>query len=158
MHWALLLFLLPAVAVVVAMRRAVRIARVLRQPAAVGSLLSPRVRAALSEAGLNPDALDAERLRSNEKLAQLVAGDLRRALGSAIFGVRRHSPEFSDTVTAPTAVPIAAPGLLASRDPSRPLGLPPPIDLVSRGRPRTITVLAIAIVLAVAYVVFGIPA
>ena len=158
MPWALLPFLIPVVLFAVAVRRMIRIGRLLRNPEQLRSLLSDETRAALLDAGLDPDSVDLQEIQESEELSNLIAADLRRVLRSLFLGGR-----LPDSLGSPDAAhpgdPHAGPRMPqwnagASDRAGQPV-LPPPIDQPSDPRVRLVVALAIAGLIAAAIFVFG---
>lgn len=161
MPWVLILFLIPVVLFVVAARRMIRIGRLIRDPEQLRSLLSDETRAALRDAGFDPDSVDLQELQESEELSTLVAADLRRVLRSLFLGV--PLPELPPGSGA-AHLPVDRKGVLSTpprstttSDPSGQPVLPPPIDQTPDPRIRIVVAVAIIALIAAAIFVFGAP-
>ena len=155
MPWALVLFLLPLVLFTVFVRRVIRVGRQLRDPERLRSLFSDDVRAALREAGLDPDSVSMQEIQKSEALTRLIAADLRWVLRSVVLGLplpqsgmSRDAPSLpmDDRSTLPTHgwSPRASGGRAAQPH------LPPPIDQSSGPGIRTGVAFALLGLIAVA--------
>jgi len=154
MPWVLIPFLLPLVLFAVVARRVIRVSRQFRDPNRLRSFLSDHVRAALLEAGFDPDSVTLEEIQESEELQRLVAGDLRRVLYSLILG--RLVPGSGDlsgarhlTVGGGSDVPMHQWNTQASMQAGQPF-IPPPIDQPSGSGIRAAVVLAIVASIAAA--------
>jgi hypothetical protein len=137
-------------------RRVVRASQQFRDPEQLRLLFSDDVRAALREAGFDPDTIRVEEIQESEELQRLVADDLRRALRGVLLGrlpssahAMRRSPGLGARQT-----PGLAPGSwsgLGSDASGQPL-LPPPTD--HRTGPPLRALLALAIAALVAAAIF----
>lgn len=116
MPWAVVLFLLPLVLIATVARRAIRVVRLLRNPEQLRSLFSDGFRAAIVDAGLDPDTVTLEEIQGSPELSGLAAADLRRALQSSILGFR------------PAGSRSSAPALRVRTGDRDPVLLPGPID------------------------------
>ena len=92
MPWVLVLFLLPVALFALVAGRVIRLVRQFHDPEQLRSLLSDEARAAILEAGLEPDSISMQAIQENEQLSRLVAADLRRALRPLILGLRLREP------------------------------------------------------------------
>ena len=137
MPWALLLFALPLVFFSLMVHRVVRLGRLLRDPVRLRSLLSEEVRAALVEAGFDPDAVDLKEIQKSPELARLVAEDLRRLLRFSLLGLPLRTAR-----AAPARPSGAAPS--SAPPPGLPWLRPPPLHEPSGAGPRTASASALA--------------
>jgi len=138
MLWFLLFFLTIAALIVVALRRALRVARSFQDPESLRELLSPDVRIALDRASIRLDADGMAKLRESEELTRLVTTDLRRAFVRAILAAGAATPGRTRTPAA-AAISGASLGVAAlgnGPDRSEVPGLPPPIDAVPSSKSR----------------------
>lgn len=154
MPWVLLFLLPPLLVFAVLARRVIRLGRQLRDPEQLRSLFSDGVRAALLEAGLDPDSVSIEEIQASEELARLVAADLQRVLRSSVLGLRlpqsRVSPQAAHRrMDDESALSMHRWSTRASKQAEQPF-LPPPIDQPSSPGIRTVVVLVIVGLLAVA--------
>ena len=159
MPWILILFLLPLVLFSVFVRRAIRVARQIRDPEQLRSLLSDETREALLEADLDPDSFSMQEVRKSEELTRLIASDLRRALRSVVLGLPIRVSEASPDTTRlgldhNSEFSMHRWRTRTSRRAGHP-PLPPPIGQTSGPGMRVLAVLAIVGAIAVAYVVVG---
>ena len=148
MSWIFLLFLIPLVLFMVVLGRVIRVARTLRHPERLRSLLSEHVHAAILEAGLDPDPFSMEEIQESEELKSLVAADLRRVIRSLFLGRPRHESDVSPAadrfrVHRDSDIPL-------QRWRSHPVSgqsgqsfIPPPIDHASGSGMRVMVVLVI---------------
>ena len=154
MTWVLVFFLLPVVLFSLVVFRVIRLVRRFHDPEQLRSLLSDEARAAILEAGLEPDSISMQAIQENEQLSRLVAADLRRALRPLILGLRLSQPGRSrDAASLPSGHDSAAPMYRSSTGaftPARQPFLPAPIDQSSGSGRRAIVALAVVGLLAVA--------
>jgi hypothetical protein len=157
MPWVLLPLVIPLLIFAVLVRRVVRVGQQLRDPEQLRLLFSDEVRAALRQAGFDPDTIRMEEIQESEQLTRLVADDLRRALRGAVLG--RGPAETHTTPRTPGPEVRPAPGLAhrgwggRGSDRTGQLGLPPPIDPRSGPPPIALLALAVAALVAVALLV-----
>lgn len=111
--------------------RLIRVIRAFQDPARLRSLLSARSRAALAEAGLDPDAVTLQEIQAVPELQEVVGQELRTVLRSAMLGGAPPRPDTAAVAPVHTAASLA--------------GLPEPIDSPAGGR-RLGVVLALALV------------
>jgi hypothetical protein len=159
MPWILVLFLPPLVLFAVLVRRVVRIGRQLQDPERLRSLFSDELRAALREAGLDPDTVAMEEIQKSEELRRLLAADLRPVLRSIVLGLSLPEagggsdavPRRLDHGSGPSTHGWSP---RSSSRPAQPM-LPPPIDQPSGPGVRTVLVLAMVGLIALAIFVAG---
>lgn len=137
----ILALVVPLVVILVVVYRLRRVARMVRDPEQLASLLSANTRDALEEAGIDSRTISLEDLETNQMLKQLVSNDLRAAV---IRMLTRGSGQGSDasfrtTVAGPRTLPRSPSNQFPGQSPSAqsafpsgqssgPAGLPPPID------------------------------
>lgn len=154
MQWlVLLLALLPLALFALFVRRVMRVVQRLRDPEQLRSLLSEEVRAALLEAGIDPDSVSVAEIQKSEKLRRIIAPDLNRAFRSALLG--RSLPEsrvFRGTSRLPTGHDSgpASPrwSHRAASHVEQPQ-LPPPIDPPSGPGARVVVALVVAALIVI---------
>ncbi|MEN8182632.1 MAG: hypothetical protein ABFS46_08865 [Myxococcota bacterium] len=152
MAWAFLVSLLSLVIFVVMLRRVIRVARMLRDPEQLRGLFSDEVRAALVEAGLDPDTVRLQEIQESPELARLVGDDLKRVLREAVLGIGSGSSasQRARSLFRSGASAERASGLNGSSERMGQPFLPPPIDQASRGGFRAVALLVIAALVGVA--------
>lgn len=154
MPWVLLPLVIPLLIFAVLVRRVVRVGRRLNDPEQLRLLLSDEVRAALLQAGFDPDSIRMEEIQESEQLQRLVANDLRRALRRAVMGLdradARTTPGTPGAGVWPTAGSAPRGWDGRSSDRAGQPRLPPPIDQRSGPPPAALLALAMAVLIAVA--------
>jgi hypothetical protein len=140
-------------------RRAIRVARQIRDPEQLRSLFSNDTRAALLEAGFDPDSVSMQEIQESEELARLIASDLRRVLRSVVLGLPVRVSEVSpDTarlrLNKSSDLSMHRWSTRTPRWDGHP-PLPPPIDQTSGFGMRVVVVLVIVGIIAAAFFVIG---
>lgn len=110
---SLLLLLIPVVVIGVLVYRLRAVVRIIRDPEQLATLLSPRVRNALEDAGIDPAKISLADVETNQELKDLVSADLRAGI------IRKLTRPNAGALDA-TSVPL---DYGQQRD-----SLPPPID------------------------------
>lgn len=150
MPWSLLVLAIPFVVFALVFRRVVGVIQLFQDPDALRGLLSEPVRAAIREAGLDPDTIEMEDLEGREELAQRIAADLKPQLYSRVFGFHRPgaksgSSSGSSPVGAASTVSMEAWSSGASPAGAVP-PMPPSIDAASGMRTSTALVVVAVLV------------
>ncbi len=130
--------------------RIASLARILRDPEGLSRMLSEQVRDALEARGMDPDALDLEKLQSDPEVAELVGADIRKAMSGGVlrsgFALRDASGpgprEQSGRASGPTVSGRHADGSFR----------PEPIDRGGHGRWLAMAMLLVAALGACLYV------
>ena len=139
----LIMLAIPVLFIFLFVRRAKRLIRVMQNPEQLGQLLSQSVRAALAEAGLDPDRLELAQLRQLEDdpaLQQRIRSELH-VVFKRLLSARAGDLLPSTVGASPMVAPVSLSGTAAVMN--RPL----PIDHASRRR-SPVPVVAIAVIAA----------
>jgi cell division protein FtsB len=145
----LIMLAIPVLFIFLFVRRAKRLIRVMQNPEQLGQLLSQSVRAALAEAGLDPDRLELAQLRQLEDgpaLQQRIRSELH-VVFKRLLSARAGDLLPSTVGASPMVAPVSLSGTAAVMN--RPL----PIDHASRRR-SPVPVVAIAVIAAAVAVAF----
>jgi hypothetical protein len=118
----ILAFIVPLVVIAVVVHRIRGIARMVQDPEQLAGLLSPAVRDALIDAGIDPTTISLADLETNEELKEMVSGDLRAAIMRRLTRLTPLGAADSDAMSNRPSLSLpSAPG-------GGHLDLPPPID------------------------------
>lgn len=139
MSWELLIVLVPFVLFFVVLRRVIRVVQTFRNPEKLRALLSPQVRQALLDGGVDPDAVTMQELQDDPKLLGIVSKDIQAALRREVVGGVFGGRSRSDASYRPPSL-----GFDSER--------PPPIDAGGGIGPRVVLVLVgVALLAGIAF-------